>query len=251
MANLLEALAMPMGTAAASVLLALVALALGRRRFATGLFFFAVVWIWFWSAPATAGLALRLLREPYPLPLVEDLPTADAIVVLCGSAAPPTPKRPYALLRGTADRVRHAARLRHANKAPTIIASGRLNSHPESEACAESMRQWLIAFGVPGETIYVEGRSKNTRENAVFTAALAASLGLDSILLVTSNGHMARAHAAFAKTALRIFPAPVSEVPSGTINVLAVVPNSRALSASSGAIREWIGRLVYRLRGWT
>lgn len=241
---------MPMGTASASVLLALVALALGRRRIATGLFSFALVWIWFWSAPATAGLAFRLLREPYPLPLIEDLPTADAIVVLCGSAAPPTLQRPYALLLGTADRVRHAARLQHADKAPTIIVSGRLNRHLDLEACAESMRQWLIAFGVPGEAIYVEGRSKNTRENAVFTAEIAASLGIDSVLLVTSNGHMARAHGAFAKTALRTFPAPVSEQSTG-INFLAVVPNVWTLNASSGAIREWIGRLVYRLRGWT
>lgn len=242
---------MPMGTASACVLLALAALALGRRRIAIGLFSFALVWVWLWSAPATAALAIRMLREPYPLPPIEDLPTADAIVVLCGSAVPPTPKRPYALLPGTADRVRHAVRLQHAKKAPIIIASGRLERHRGTEACAESMRQWLMAFGVPGETVHAEGRSENTYENAVFTAALAARLGIDSVLLVTSNGHMARAHAAFAKTALRTFPAPVREQPTGPINFLAVVPNAWTLSTSSGVIREWIGRLVYRLRGWT
>lgn len=250
MADLLEALAMPMGTASVSVLLALAALALGRRRIATGLVSFALVWLWLWSAPATARLAVGILRDPQPLPRVEDLPAADAIVVLCSTAAPPVAQRPYALLLGSADRVRHAARLLQAEKAPVVITSGRLARYRGSETCAESMRDWLIAFGVAEETIHAERRSENTRENALFTAELAASLGIESVLLVTSNDHMARAHAAFAKTALRTIPAPVDELPPPAVNFLAVAPNSWMLAASSRALREWIGRLVYRLRGW-
>lgn len=249
MADVLETLAMPLGTAMLSALLALAALALRRRRVAAGLAVFALLWIWFWSAPGLAGFAVELLREPQPLPPIEELPAADAIVVLCGSAAPPKPERPYALLGSTADRVLHAARLHYADKAPTVITSGRHRRHQGPETCAESMRQWLVALGVPAEAVHAEERSENTRENAVFTAELAASLGIESVLLVTSNSHMARAHAAFAKTALHTVPAPLNEPWRRTNTTL--VPQEWTLGTSSNVIREWIGRLVYRLRGWT
>ena len=32
--------------------------------------------------------------------------------------------------------------------------------------------------------------------------------------------------------------------------VLAILPNASALQASSIAVKEWLGLLVYRFRGW-
>ena len=54
-------------------------------------------------------------------------------------------------------------------------------------------------IGVPAEAVVLEGKSRNTHENAIFTAAILKDKGWRSVLLVTSAGHMRRAMAAFRK----------------------------------------------------
>ncbi len=73
-----------------------------------------------------------------------------------------------------------------------------------------SMRGWILGQGVPPDAITVEGRSQTTRENALFTAALARNMPGPYILL-TSDIHMWRALRAFRKAGIAAIPCPAPD----------------------------------------
>ncbi len=73
-----------------------------------------------------------------------------------------------------------------------------------------SMRSWLISQGIPADAITVEGHSRSTRENALFTAALLRGVP-GPFLLLTSDIHVWRASRAFRKAGLDVFPRPAPD----------------------------------------
>ena len=116
---------------------------------------------------------------------------------------------------------------------------------------ADASRVLLNALGVPRNVIVTESDSRNTRQNAIFTAGLAADRGIRRILLVTSAWHMPRAVAAFGQTALEVTPAAADYAyidPAPLI--LMILPQADSLALSTRALKEYLGLLVYRLRGW-
>lgn len=72
----------------------------------------------------------------------------------------------------------------------------------------ESMRDFLVAGGVPADRIQMETRSTSTRENALFTAPLNG--GARAVLL-TSDYHMFRAARAFRKAGVEVIPNPIPD----------------------------------------
>lgn len=247
-------LAMPLGMVLGAGLLALVALGFNRRRTAAGLLAFACVWIWLWSTPLVSNAIVGSLLDRGLLQRVEKLPAADAIVVLGGGIKPVSKYRIYPILGRTSDRVWHAARLYHAGKAPLVVASaGNVWSRsPNVQSGADAMRILLEALGVPEAAILVEGSSRNTHENAAFTAKLAAERGIERVLLVTEAWHMPRAEATFRQVGLEVVPAPTHNVIKHVRpGIFMILPNAWALNNSSLALKEYLGFLVYRLRGWS
>lgn len=251
--KLLTLLAMPVGSTMLCALAAAVALWGGWRRTARLLAVAAFAWLWFWATPLTAELVTTRLVEHYPVRSMDDLPRADAIVVLSRTVYAPTAKRQYPLMSTTADRIWHGKRLHEAGLAPVIIASGGVAWQLDGRgpSMASVMRDIFIALGVPGEAVLVEGRSQTTRENALYTAELAAEHGIERVLLVTEAGHMQRADACFRKVGLETVPVvPVGGSLVGGHWTSRWLPNVGQLRVSSFLIRERLGLLVYRLRGW-
>jgi uncharacterized SAM-binding protein YcdF (DUF218 family) len=76
---------------------------------------------------------------------------------------------------------------------------------------APLMRDFLVTQGIPAEAIVVEGSSGSTRENALAVAALLKHEPGVKVLL-TSDFHMLRAHAAFRKAGLNVLPRPFPDV---------------------------------------
>ena len=128
---------------------------------------------------------------------------ADAVLVLGGAlGAPRPPAQPHLGFGAAADRVWHAAALYRAGKARWVVLSG--GSPPGSENVApeaEAMAEVLRALGVPASAMRLEGRSRNTLENAVLSLALVRQVGARRVLLVTSALHMPRALAVFQAVA--------------------------------------------------
>jgi len=119
---------------------------------------------------------------------------------------------------------------------------------PEAPTMAAVMREW----GVPEHSILVEDRSLNTRENALFTYELLKGRNVRRILLVTSAMHMPRAVATFRKVGFDVMPAP-ADFHTGWADPdlpLQWWPSAGRLGDSDLAVKEWLGQLTYRLRGW-
>jgi len=190
----------------------------------------------------------------------DTLPTADAIVVLGGAIRPPDAPRPWVDVMESGDRPIHGARLYLAGKAPKIIMSGgridwKDGGPPESSDMAEIAK----ALGVPDDAILEDPTSLNTYQNAVNVKQILEEEGLDSVLLVTSAIHMPRSLRIFEKQGIEAIAAPTdfritysSEDGEKTAEgrLLYALPDAGHLEYSTRALKEYIGMVVYRLRGW-
>ena len=240
------ALISPLGTALLLALLALL-LALWRRQTAAWwLGALAVAWLWTWSMPFVSN-SLRATLEHYypPLPAVA-LPQAQAVVVLGGGIRPPERPGDAPDLNDASDRVWHAARLYRAGKAPLLVLSGGSDPALSAEPEAASMRQLLTDLGVPAAVMLLEPRSRNTRQNAAYTAELLRPLGVRRILLVTSALHMPRAVRLFEALGFEVLPASTDHEALQRFEPLDLLPDAGALEGSARAMKELVGRWTGR-----
>jgi uncharacterized SAM-binding protein YcdF (DUF218 family) len=242
----------PLGLALVMTLLAIAIL--GRSAKMARLFLFvAVLVLWVTSTPIFSDYLGRTLENQVAPTAVEATPTVDAIVVLGGGVAVPSPPRLTAELSEAADRVLHAARLYRAGRAPLVVVSGGAipwlgSDMPEAKATQSLLEEW----GVPATSIILETKSRNTRENAVFTGKLLAERGLHRVLLVTSAMHMPRALATFKTAGIDAVPASTDFTVTFKAHrtVIDFLPDAAALVRTTDAIKEYIGYAYYRWRGW-
>lgn len=251
--KLLTQLIMPLNAGLALLVLAAMLLWAGRRTWGRRMVVFAILWLWLWSMPVFSHWLRGALEDRYPVHSVEALPHVEAIVVLGGAmTGPQAPTRMYPDLLHAADRVWHAARLYHAGKAPLVVLSGGAMpwvQDPVPEA--DSMAQFIMDLGVPADALLLERDSLTTYENALRTRELLATRGIDRVLLVTSALHMRRAMGSFRDQGIDAVPA-VTDVEIDTIRtrtILDWLPDHAALEGSSRAFKEYLGMIVYRLRG--
>lgn len=212
------------------------------------------------SSQPVANRLVRSLEWQYLPPA--KLPSADAIVLLGGGTRPALPPRSFSEMNEGGDRMVQAARLYRAGKAPLVVVSGGYieflgSTVPEAEA----MQDLLELLGVPETAILQEDRARNTYENALYVRALLDTAGANRILLVTSALHMPRSVAIFARQGFEVIPAPadffVTRTPEGQAaevglggRLLPLLPSAEALDLSTRALKEYIGMVIYRLRGW-
>jgi len=71
--------------------------------------------------------------------------------------------------------------------------------------------QFLVAYGIPKDKVFLEERSTSTRENALFTKEMIASWPGKKVLL-TSDAHMFRARRAFEAVGLTVAPRPFPDI---------------------------------------
>ena len=192
------------------------------------------------------------------------LPTADAIVVLGGATRSQVPPRPWIDLQEEGDRILHGAQLYRQRKAPLVILSGgRIDWRGVSDRAAGSeaadMATLMKTMGVPASAILQDATSQNTRENAVNVKQILDQHGLKRILLVTSAMHMPRSLRIFQKLGINAIAAPTDFLISTdeardeqTIAsaLLDSVPDADNLRRLTRALKEYVGLLIYGLRGW-
>ncbi|MGK7874347.1 MAG: YdcF family protein [Xenococcaceae cyanobacterium] len=194
------------------------------------------------------------------LPAAE-IPTAEAIVLLGGATRSAIAPRPMVDVTEQGDRIIYAAKLYRDSKAPLIIATGgrikwRGGGQPESA----DMAQLLEMMGVPPSAIIQESDSLNTYQNAVNVRQILEEQGIKQVLLVTSAMHMPRSLRIFKRQGIEAIPAPTDflvsmqdlQEPSSSIQgiILNILPDVHRVAKTTMAIKEYIGTVVYRLRGW-
>ena len=189
------------------------------------------------SNPLIGAALLRPLENTYPSREPQTYPRGDAIVVLGGVGF---------------DRLLYGIRLLRAGRAPLLVLSGGIVPSRIGTDMTEAarMRRLAIEFGVTPKMILVEERSRNTRENALFTRQLLEKRG-KKILLVTSAGHMLRAAAVFRNQQLEVIPVPTDlRIIPKALTLLQFLPALSALEYSTTAVKEYTALLLYRLKGW-
>jgi uncharacterized SAM-binding protein YcdF (DUF218 family) len=245
----LSLLLYPLGQALLLGLLALLALLLHRTRAAFWVLALATGWLYLCSTAVFADYLMGTLEDPYPPKALSVTAQADAIVLLGGAIRGDTHMGTLGDLNQQADRLVHAAALYQAGKAPRLLVTG--GSEPGTRSEAEIMYDLLQVMGVPASAILREDKSRDSHDNAVYTAAMLNRLGMHKILLVTSAFHMRRAEALFAGRGLEVIPAPTDYQRLVGPSVMSRwLPTVSDLWQSTYALHEILGFWVYRYRGW-
>ena len=189
----------------------------------------------------------------------DELPSADAIVILSGKFHPKEYPRKTVEIGGNGDRLLYGGWLFKQNKAPRIIVTGagRPIGEHQTTRVSEDMATLLQMVGIPEDVIEIENQALNTFEHRVYCDRIFKAQGIESILLVTSAMHMPRAMGVFSHLDIKVTPAPTdfyyTRDPSPAPwhkKLWQFVPTWKGLAASSDAIHEYLGIAYYRFKGW-
>ncbi len=223
-----------------------------RARLAIGLQVLGLAVLYVFSIEPVAGALIRATEAGVRATYRPDV-VYDAVIVLGGGLDPDATEisgRPEYNAAG--DRIlRGYELLREGRARNVLISGGTLDTRPEALIEADVLARQLQQWGIEPGRIFTEGKSRNTRENALESQKLIEQQGWKTLLLVTSAAHMPRAYGCFAAVGIRpdTFVADVRSPPGKRSP--SWLPRAYHLSASSEALRELAGRWVYRRRGWT
>lgn len=156
------------------------------------------------------------------------------------------------LLNTRGNRLVASLELYRAGKAPKILISGGSGDIWEKRPSeAMQVKAFLLRMGLPEGDILVEPNSRNTYENALFTKKLLAASQPDAkCLLVTSAFHMPRAMRLFKKQGVDATPYAtdfMARPPNRPDNI--IVPSAQTLWYWDVLIKEWVGMVVYWMKG--
>lgn len=155
-----------------------------------------------------ADKTMGWLEQKYPPPNVEELNSADVIIMLGGGAIRDSQDvdGEGTLCASPANRLLTAVRLQKIFNLPILLSGGQVYSDSGAEALIAL--RILQTLGVPPEKILIEGKSVNTTQNAIFSAEILREKNLNKPILVTSAFHMRRAVLNFNQQGFEVIPCP-------------------------------------------
>jgi uncharacterized SAM-binding protein YcdF (DUF218 family) len=192
------------------------------------------------------------------LPLEQRFPPWDAragmpvgIVVLGGAISPDVAKeRGQPALNEAAERMTAVAQLARDYPAARIVFTGGRGRLFGGASEAETVVALFESVGIASARVTLEGRARNTWENAVFTRRLVQPKPGERWLLVTSAHHMPRAIGIFRKAGFPVEAYPVDYRTTGWRDLRSPFGSVAAgLARSDAAMHEWTGLVVAWLAG--
>ncbi len=250
LSKLAPALILPLGLS----LLLLIAHMYWKKRFLISGIFILLTSL---SLKVVSQTLWRLVESPWIRIPVELAPEADAIVVLSGGGINPAPGAAEIIEWRDPDRFLAGVNLFKKRKASKILFTGGTSPFtPRMPKEGQFYIKEAIKFGIPIEAMSSTGAVQNTAEEAYAVREmlkLSEKKSRPKILLVTSAFHMKRAKKLFERQGHIVFPFPVDFKAQGrwAMNTVkdpsAWLPNAKCLSDSSSAIREFLGRIVYKI----
>tara|TARA_A100001011_G_scaffold315515_1_gene334196 strand:+ start:182 stop:784 length:603 start_codon:yes stop_codon:yes gene_type:complete len=198
---------------------------------------------------------LKLLEVPWERIDYSKFNYADGIVVLSGGGRHLPPGNTKIIEWKDPDRFFAGINLYKANKSNRLIFTGGVNPlasnlPPEGDIYLYE----AISMGIPKEDLFTTYPVFNTLQEAKAIKKLLNQEIISKqkkIILVTSAFHMKRAKKVFEKEGITVVPYPVdfkSEKSFSSIlkNPIKWMPSAYHLHESSLAIREIIGRIIYK-----
>ena len=188
------------------------------------------------SLPVVAWLlTLSFDRDPLDFRRAGE---AQAIVIIGGGSRRMAPEYDGDTLgRLTLERVRYGALVAKRTGLPVLVSGGTPAGGSRSEA--DLMADALTSeFGIPVR--WREAASRNTHENARYSARMLKQDGVVRAILVAHAIDMPRATAEFAGAGLSVTPAPTGLASAGGVFLTDFVPQVGALVASRDALYEML-----------
>jgi uncharacterized SAM-binding protein YcdF (DUF218 family) len=185
--------------------------------------------------------------SPYPL-RAAGAENMRAIVVLGGARNVFAPEYGGETVSSwTLERLRYAAALHRRTGLPILVSGGRPFGVDTDEA-GLMKRALMEDFKVPVK--WTEGKSRNTEENARFSARMLKADGVHRAFLVSHAFHLSRAVEAFERAGLGVIPAPTAYQRGavGPGGLMGLLPSARALTISATVLHEHLGAAWYGLR---
>ena len=195
--------------------------------------------LWMLATPAVANVLSEAARRYPPLDL--SLPVrAQAIVILGGGESRPVAPEyggAPAAADGLLERVSYGGFLAQRTGLPVLVSGAEIE--------AQAMRASLArTFHV--EARWVEDRSRDTFQNAAFTARILKPAGISRIILVTDASHEWRAAHEFMSAGFDVIPGPEGAWEWHGSGLNRYIPNMTSLAHSTEALYELGGDLVRR-----
>lgn len=225
---------------ASLAVLSLVLLFCGRRaRVAAGLVLAVLIGL---GLPIVSTALLNSLAppatpDPGPAPAAIVILSADGIRIEDQGALEPGPI--------TLDRLRAGAALARRTNLPILVSGGQL---PDFGTTLAAMMAQSLRDDFRLEPRWQESRSRDTWENAEFSAAILRDAGIQRVYLVTHDWHMRRSLLAFRHFGLEPLPASVRPPYTPPISWRRFVPSPVAWFNSYIALHEWVGLAYYAAR---
>jgi len=230
-----------------SLLVSAFGLALVRShpRLGRALAFVGILSLLLLSMPVVSNL-LRQGIGGSPVLDLEQAKSAQAIVILGGGTRPDAAEYGGDTLGHlTLERVRYGARVARLTRLPILVTGGAVSGSAVSGGAPEAklMQQSLEReFGV--NVNWVEDQSRNTRENAIRSAAILQPQGIHRVVLVAHDFDMRRASAEFAAAGIDAIAAPTGTPAYSVADWRDFIPSIRGLEGSYYALYEILGNLV-------
>lgn len=209
------------------------------------LFIGGLVLLIFFSNGFIGSLAFNLYEAKYPPER-----NYDVGIVLGGFSA--INKRNNQIAFGnSSDRLFQAISLYKKGKIKQIlISSGSANLFKSGPKEADLAAKYLKEIGIPDTAILIENSSRNTIENARYSAKIIENIPNGGVLIITSAWHIPRAKLIFSKH----FKMPVYYYPTNYIGKSEydwsdfIVPSTEVLGNWEILFKEWIGLITDRFR---
>jgi len=222
----------------------------GRAVAGTGLL--ALVFL---STTAGARLFVAPLERQTTALVAPEKAGAQAIVVLAAGQLENAPEYGNRAIPDyiALARLRYGAHLYRVTGLPVLVSGGNGETDVDMDpakreyAKADAMAVALAEdFDVPVK--WIEPRSRDTMENANYSAAMLRAAGVKRILLVTDAMHMPRSRAVFQRAGLEVVDAPTQFFSTQPMSYRSWIPTAEGMRRSWYAVYELLGIAWYKVR---
>lgn len=193
------------------------------------------------SLPITGNTLLQSLETNSPISATQ-LKEIQAIVILGGGKNNEAPEfgNQDTVNRWTLQRLRYGAYLQQQTGKPILVTGGGLfGERPEADAMAETLQRDFHA-----KDIWIEDQSKDTTENAAYSATILKKHGIERIAIISQAWHLPRAINLFEQQSLKVYAAPTGYTHDDNEPLIRWLPKASALDKSATALKEYLGRLA-------
>jgi uncharacterized SAM-binding protein YcdF (DUF218 family) len=238
---------------AVNFLLALIGYLLRQRhpRLARILIITAFATLLLLSLPLTSGLLKQSLEWHPPIPPSQlQNSKAEAIVLLTSGRSGHAPEFGQETTDSFGlERSAYASFLQKQSGLPLLISGGILHGESTSLAAVTSATA-SSQFGA--QVQWLEQKSHNTFENALYSHEILAKEGIRHILLVTHSSHMLRSRLAFEHAGFIVTAAPTRMDNSFAegFSLRMLLPGAFALYKSTQCLYEYMGIIWYWFRAF-